>query len=332
MGKDSIIDANRYGHVAKKDETSPVHSDDAEELLETEMTRLARLLYSYASHDGLASLPIPGLHIARYSGLEPGSTKTFYLPSLGIVAQGEKSIAIGQATYRLGKSQMMMHPLALPVALQATKASKSEPLLAVRLDLDAQRIAELVLKVYPYGLPPVHQWSAGYVTDADAGIVNAVARLLACLQKPGDAELLSPLIMDEILIRLLRSPIGIHVAEMGFADSGIHRVAAAIAWLRENFSQPIKVSDLAKLTHMSVSSFHEHFKAVTSMTPGQYQKALRLQEARRLMLSRPMDATTACRMVGYVSDSQFSRDYRSFFGAAPRKDIARLRKHSPEQS
>lgn len=223
---------------------------------------------------------------------------------------------------------MMMHPVALPVAVQATKASKSEPLLTVRLDLSPQRIAELVLKVYPQGLPPVKQWHAGYVTYADAGIINAVSRLLECLQRPSDAELIVPLIMDEILIRLLRSSIGVHVAEMGFADSGVHQVTKAIAWLRDNFSQPIKVSELAELTHMSISSFHDHFKAVTSMTPMQYQKALRLQEARRLMLSRQMDATTACRMVGYVSDSQFSREYSSFFGTSPRRDIARLSQQS----
>ncbi len=302
--------------------------DNAERLLEAEMTRLARLLYTYASHDGVVTLPISGLYVARYSGAGLDFIKTFYSPSLGIVAQGAKSITVGQETYQLGKSQMMIHPVALPVALQATKASKSEPLLAVRLDLSPQRIAELVLKVYPQGLPPVKQWRAAYVMDADVGMINAVTRLLECLQKPGDAELIAPLIMDEILIRLLRSSIGIHVAEMGFADSGVHQVTEAIAWLRDNFSQPVKVTELAELTHMSVSSFHDHFKAVTSMSPMQYQKALRLQEARRLMLSRQMNAATACRAVGYVSDSQFSRDYSSFFGASPRRDIARLRQQS----
>ncbi len=172
------------------------------------------------------------------------------------------------------------------------------------------------------------QWSVGYVVEADASIVNAVIRLLECMQKSGEGELLGPLIIEEILIRLLRSPIGIHVAEMGFADSGVHHVADAITWLGNNYSQQVKVAELADLTHMSVSSFHEHFKAVTSMTPMQYQKALRLQEARRLMLSRQMDATTACRMVGYISDSQFSRDYSSFFGASPKRDIAKLREIS----
>ena len=143
--------------------------------------------------------------------------------------------------------------------------------------------------------------------------------------QPGDAELLAPLVMDEILIRLLRSPIGVRVAQMGFAESSVHRVAKAISWLRANFSQPMKVEDLAEMVHMSVSSFHEHFKSVTSMSPLHYQKVLRLQEARRLMLSTMMDAGTASQRVGYLSASQFSREYSRFFGSAPGKDIARLR-------
>ena len=148
---------------------------------------------------------------------------------------------------------------------------------------------------------------------------------MECLGRPGDAELLSPLIVDEILIRLLRSPIGIRVAQMGFAESSVDRIAKAVSWLRSNFSQPMKVEELAELVHMSVSSFHEHFKSVTSMSPLHYQKVLRLQEARRLMLSTMMDAGTASQRVGYLSASQFSREYSRFFGNAPTKDIARLR-------
>ena len=131
--------------------------------------------------------------------------------------------------------------------------------------------------------------------------------------------------MDEILIRLLRSSIGSRVAQMGFAESSVDRIAKAISWLRENFSQPMKVEELAELVHMSVSSFHEHFKSITSMSPLHYQKVLRLQEARRLMLSAMTDAGTASQRVGYLSPSQFSREYSRFFGNAPTKDIQRLR-------
>jgi transcriptional regulator GlxA family with amidase domain len=162
----------------------------------------------------------------------------------------------------------------------------------------------------------------------DASFVSAATRLMDCLAQPGDVELLAPLVIDEILIRLLRTPIGVRIAQMGFAESSVHRVAKAISWLRDNFSQPMRVEDLAGLVHMSVSSFHEHFKSVTSMSPLHYRKVLRLQEARRLMLSTVMDASNASRRVGYLSPSQFSREYSRFFGSAPTKDIARLRQET----
>jgi len=171
----------------------------------------------------------------------------------------------------------------------------------------------------------VPERSAVYIAPMDASIVSASVRLLECLAQPGDTELLAPLIYDEILIRLLRSAIGARVAQMGLAESNVQRISKAISWLRANFSQPIKVEDLAELVHMSVSSFHEHFKSVTSMSPLHYQKVLRLQEARRLMLSAMVDAGTASQRVGYLSASQFSREYSRFFGNAPTRDIARLR-------
>ncbi len=172
-------------------------SMNIEQTLDTEMARLARLLIANAPNEGLSDSPISGMYIARYSNVAPDFIKTFYLPSLGIVVQGAKSITVGLEAYQLVKCQMMMHPVALPVALKVINASKSEPLLTVRLDLDPQRIAELVLKVYPHGLPPVSQWRAGYVVNADSSIINAVTRLLECLTTPGEIELLGPLIMEK---------------------------------------------------------------------------------------------------------------------------------------
>jgi AraC-like DNA-binding protein len=245
-----------------------------------------------------------------------------------MIAQGAKTVIVGEEVYEYDASRMLVFSVALPVAAQVTQASYSEPYLALRLDLDPHKIAELVLKVYPRGAPTVQERSAVYVASADVSIVNAATRLMECLAQPGDVDLLAPLVVDEILIRLLRSTIGVRVAQMGFAESSVQRVAKAISWLRANFSQPMKVEELAELVHMSVSSFHEHFKSVTSMSPLHYQKVLRLQEARRLMLSAMMDAGTAGQQVGYLSASQFSREYSRFFGSAPTKDIARLRNDS----
>lgn len=242
-----------------------------------------------------------------------------------MIAHGAKTVIVGQEVYEYDASRMLVFSVALPVAAQVTQASHSEPYLALRLDLDPLKISELVLKVFPNGLPPVQERRAVYVAPVDASILNAAARLMDCLAQPGDVELVAPLIVDEILIRLLRSRIGPRVAQMGFAESSVHRLAKAISWLRANYAQPMKVEELAELVNMSVSSFHQHFKSVTSMSPLHYQKVLRLQEARRLMLSTMMDASAACQRVGYLSASQFSREYSRFFGNAPTRDVARLR-------
>ncbi len=285
---------------------------------------MARLIAAYAPHDGSFELRIPGLTVSRASRTNTECAHALRLPSLCFIAQGAKTVIVGEEVYEYDASRMLVFSVALPVAAQVTQASYSEPYLALRLDLDPHKIAELVLKVFPRGVPPVQERSAVYVAPRDVNIVNAATRLMECLAQPGDAELLAPLVVDEILIRLLRSPIGVRVAQMGFAESSLHRVAKAVSWLRANFSQPMKVEELAELVHMSVSSFHEHFKCVTSMSPLQYQKVLRLQEARRLMLSTMTDAGTASQRVGYLSASQFSREYSRFFGSAPTKDIAKL--------
>ena len=295
---------------------------------EPHAAHLAHLIAAYAPHDGSFELRIPGLHASRFSRINRECVHALRLPSLCIVAQGAKTVIVGHEVYEYDSSSMIVFSVALPVAAQITQASHSEPYLALKLDLDPHKIADLVLKVYPHGLPPVQERQAVYVTPVDDTILNAAMRLMQCLAHPGDAELLAPLVIDEILIRLLRSPIGVRIAQMGFAESSVHRVAKAISWLRANFSQPMKVEDLAGLVHMSVSSFHEHFKSVTSMSPLHYQKVLRLQEARRLMLSTVTDAGTASQRVGYLSASQFSREYSRFFGSAPTKDIARLRQET----
>jgi AraC-like DNA-binding protein len=307
---------------------SPQRADKLAKPNEPDTAKLARLIAAYAPHDGSFELRIPGLTVSRASRTNTECAHALRLPSLCFIAQGAKTVIVGEEVYEYDPSRMLVFSVALPVAAQVTRACYSEPYLALRLDLDPRKIAELVLKVYPRGVPPAQERSAVYVTPVDVSIANAATRLMECLAQPGDAELLAPLVMDEILIRLLRSPIGVRVAQMGFAESSVHRIAKAISWLRANFSQPMKVEELAGLVHMSVSSFHEHFKSVTSMSPLHYQKVLRLQEARRLMLSAMMDASTAGQRVGYLSTSQFSREYSRFFGSAPTKDIARLRDDS----
>jgi AraC-like DNA-binding protein len=307
----------------------PRRADRNEEPNKRDTADLARRIAAYAPHDGTFELRIPGVRAIRYSRVNKECVHALGLPSLCIAAQGAKTVILGQEVYEYDASRMIVFSVALPVAAQITQASFAEPYLALKMDLDPLKISELVLKVYPNGLPPGQERRAVYVAPMDMSIVSAATRLMECLAQPEDVELLAPLAVDEILIRLLRSPIGARVAQMGFAESSVHRLARAISWLRDNFPQPIKVEDLADLAHMSVSSFHEHFKSVTSMSPLHYQKVLRLQEARRLMLSAMMDAGSAGQRVGYLSPSQFSREYSRFFGSAPTRDIARLRQETP---
>jgi AraC-like DNA-binding protein len=217
----------------------------------------------------------------------------------------------------------------VPVASRVVRASPEEPYLSLRLDLDPQRIAELLPKVQPHGLPRPLEDRAICVCHADPDLIETASRLLGLMARPGEVELLAPLAVDEILIRLLRGPLGTRVAQIGQVDSRLQRVGKAVGWLREHYDQTAEVETLATMVHMSPSAFHQHFKAVTTMSPLQYQKTLRLQEARRLMLSTLADAGIAARRVGYSSASQFSREYARHFGTSPMKDIARLRERLP---
>lgn len=300
----------------------------AGERLASETAGLARLIAERTPYDGTFSQAIPGLQACRFSQADIEYLKIFEWPALLIAAQGAKAVTVGETRYTLGRARLLMLPVALPIAMKAVEASYSTPFLGVKLRLDPDRIAELVLKLYPHGFPAPAKRSPGYILDADLGLINAVTRLMESLGSPGDAQWLGPLAQEEILIRVLRSPIGPLVAEIGLDDSGVRRVGQAVAWLRDNYVHPVRMAELAELVHMSESAFRRHFKAITSMSPLQYQKALRLHEARRLMLAGSMDATSACQRVGYLSSSQFSRDYSRLFGNPPIRDIAAMRQQA----
>jgi AraC-like DNA-binding protein len=246
-------------------------------------------------------------------------------PSLCIVAQGAKVMMLGDEVLEYDSARMLVLAVDLPVSGQVTRASQRDPFLGFKLDLDPARVAELTARVYPKGIPKASDNRGLYVGQATDDIIDAVTRLLDLMACPEDADLLGTLVIDEILIRLLRTPIGTRVAQIGEPKSGVHRVAEAVSWIRTHFAQPVTVDEMAASVRMSASSFHQRFKAVTTMSPLQYQKVLRLHEARRLMLFQNLDASDACHRVGYVSPSQFSREYSRFFGNAPSKDIARLR-------
>jgi AraC-like DNA-binding protein len=306
--------SSRSTHAAREDEP-----------LAQSLRRLAALLAAHAPYDGLFHLRVPGLHVVRRSRPTRALERATVPPTLCIVAQGAKTVMLGHEVYPYDASCLVAYAVDLPIAGQVIRASHREPFLVLVIELDPYKIAELTLKVYPHGVPSPQSSRGVIVGQTTAAIVDAAARLVESMAQPAQAELLAPLAVDEILIRLLLSPIGPRVAQIGQHESSVQRVAKAVSWVREHFAQPITLEGLADLVHMSVSSFHQHFKAVTTMTPLQYQKVLRLQEARRLMLSRMLDAGSAARQVGYLSASQFSREYTRLFGNAPTRDVATLR-------
>jgi AraC-like DNA-binding protein len=289
------------------------------------LRRLAGLIASYAPRDGVFPLRLPGTHVVRLSRL---TTEPMYAstgPALCVVAQGAKVVMLGREVLEYDPAHMLVFAVDLPVSGQVIRASPRDPYLGFMLKLEPARVAELAARVYPRGVPKGLDNRGLYVGRATDALVHSVTRLLDMVAAPDDAELLGPLAVDEILIRLLRTPIGPRVAQIGQPKSGVQQVAKAVSWIREHFAQPVTVEEMAASVHMRASSFHQRFKAVTSLSPLQYQKVLRLHEARRLMLFQKVEANEACRRVGYLSPSQFSREYARFFGSAPMKDVGRLR-------
>ena len=285
------------------------------------LDRLAKFIAIHAPYEGTFDLRVAGVHVTRSSRPYTQLRHATQTSSICIIARGSKTVLVGESTYHFEPGRIAIYSVDVPVAAQVSAA----PYLNLKIDLDARKIAELALRVFPHGLPRVHDDGPVVIARADDALLDAAARLLELVSRPSDTELIAPLVIDEILIRLLRGPIGSRLAHIGEVDSGVNKIASAVASLRANFDQQVDVEKLAKLVNMSVSTFHRQFKAVTSMSPLQYQKALRLQEARRLMLTAMFDASEASRRVGYASASQFTREYGRFFGTPPAKDVQRLR-------
>jgi AraC-like DNA-binding protein len=297
----------------------PDHSNP----LDAGVRHLAAQLLAAAPRDGSFALGVGGAHAVRTSAVSSELVHGMHRPALCIVAQGAKTVMLGTQSFDYDPSRMLIFSLDVPIAAMIRQASVAAPYLSLRIDFDLVRLAELILQVYPDGAPPLRQQHAVYVAQASAAIIDAATRLAALARQPDDAALLAPLIVDEILIRLLRSPFGGRLAQLGHVES--HRVSRVVAWIRDHFDQPMRVDDMAELAHMSASSLHQQFKSLTSMSPLQFQKTLRLQEARRLMLATGIDAGIAGQQVGYLSASQFSREYARHFGSAPSRDMLRLR-------
>ncbi|HVS36511.1 MAG TPA: AraC family transcriptional regulator [Gemmataceae bacterium] len=288
-----------------------------------ELAKLASTIQRQTAADGAYETAAPALRLSRFSA-PSDLVALVYEPSVCVVAQGAKEVILADETYRLDPAQSLLVSVDLPVAARVVEASPARPYLAARIALDPAVVGELVadgMTTPPLG-PPVR---AIAVTPVEPPLLDAVARLVALLDSPRDVAALAPLVLREITYRLLAGPQGSRLRQIVSAGAPAQRIALAIRWLKDHFTDPLRVESLAKHVRMSLSAFHLHFKGVTAMSPLQYQKRLRLQEARRLMLGEGLDAAGAAFRVGYESPSQFSREYRRMFGAPPRQDVAAIK-------
>lgn len=292
-----------------------------------QLNRFGEAIARHAPHDGSFDTLLPGVKLIRCAS-PTLPMPVIYEPTVCFVAQGRKRATLGSSIIHYDPSSYLLASVGVPVMGAVVEASPAQPYLSLQLDLDAAVLAELALQ---------HPRPAG--TDGTAisltrdamtpGLLDAVTRLVTLLDTPDDIAALAPLALREILYRLLAGPNGAALYALTRADSRQGQIARAIAWIRANFRGACAIEEIARVAGMSRSTFHEHFKAVTAMSPLAFRTQLRMQEARRLMVADGMDAANAGFRVGYDSPSQFSRDYARLFGAPPGRDAQRLRLELP---
>lgn len=270
--------------------------------------------------------PLPGLHLARASFTTQPSPNVAY-PSFCIIAQGSKEIYLGDECYRYDSYRYLLATVELPVVSRIVEASPEHPYLSLRLDLDPALVASVMLEA---GLPsPRREAGRARAVDVsllDADLLDAAVRLVRLVEaSPTEARVLTPLITREILFRLLVGEQSARLRHIAVLGGHTDRISRVIERLRRDYDKPLRIESLAREFGMSPSGFHEQFKAVTAMSPLQFQKHLRLQEARHLMLGEDLDAASAAFRVGYEDASHFSREYKRLFGEPPMRDVERLR-------
>lgn len=297
---------------------------------------LIPLLMRHAPREGLWPTALPRVWAIRLDGPGGELAHAVQPAALCVIAQGAKEVRLGEERYVYDASRFMVFTTDLPVSGRVIEASPDRPYLCLRLDFDAEEVAELVARSGPpRPVPaPVIAREADGADDAGRGLfvsaltsdmLDAAARLLRLLDHPEDHAALAPMAMRELVYRVLRSGQGERLAQIARTDSQTQRVQRAIRWLKAHYAQPLRIESLAREAHMSASSLHHHFRALTSMSPLQYQKQLRLQEARRLLIAEGLEVARAGHAVGYESASQFSREYSRLYGAPPSRDAAKWR-------
>ncbi len=280
--------------------------------------------------DGTAQ-PLKGLHLARCSlPLQP--VHSVVEPSLCVIAQGSKEVLLGDSRYRYDPSHYLIATVELPRVSQILEASKERPYLSLRLELTPTLVGSVMIEAGHSLIPGHADVRAIAVSPLDVNLQDAIVRLVRLVDSPAEAQVLMPLITREIIYRLLMGEQSTRLRHVAVLGGYTPLIARAVERLRQDLDQPLRIEDLARELGMSVSGFHHHFKAVTAMSPLQFQKQLRLQEARRLMLSENLDAASAGYRVGYQDASHFNRKYKSLFGVPPMRDMQRLREEALEST
>lgn len=284
---------------------------------------MAERILNMVPADGVI-VPIPGLYLSRISqttGLIHGSSKA----ALCIAVQGAKDVYLGDRRYRYDTNNYLLTTVELPITFMICEATEVRPYLSLRLELDPALVSSVMVEHHLPGPRGMGDAKALMISPLDPGLLDATARLVRLIDAPSEMQALVPLVMREIAYRLLIGGQGHRLRHLPELGGHTHRIAKAVDRLRKEFDKPLKSEDLAKELGMSLSGFHQHFKAITDLSPLQYQKQVRLHEARRLMLGEGLDAATAGYRVGYDDPSHFSRDYKTRFGDSPKRDIERLR-------
>ena len=302
----------------------PINAVSENRAMEGALDTLGKSIARWTGKRDRFNTTIPGLSLHRRE--EPSEpVSIMYEPLICVVAQGAKQVLLGDEAYVYDAQHFLITSVDLPTTVQVINASPQKPYLGLVLRLDQREMSQLMVdsKLPP---PRPQQSSRGMATgEITLPLLTTFQRLIDLLDEPKDIPILASIIEREIFYRLLVSDQGARLRQIASAGSQSQQIARAIDWLKGNFTRPLRIEDLASQVNMSTSTFHHHFREVTAMSPLQYQKWLRLNEARRLLLAENQDATTAAFQVGYESPSQFSREYSRMFGAPPLRDITNLR-------
>ncbi len=277
--------------------------------------------------DGVTE-PIPGVRLIRHS-TPPPPVHSVSGRAFCVIAQGSKTITLGTGMHRYDPNHYLITTAEMPTLAQITEATPGQPYLGAVIHLDPGLVSSVMVETGHAATDAQSSVQALDVSPLDAGLLDTVVRLLRAVESPQDARFLAPLVMRELVYRLLLGAQGGRLRQLTVIGGSAHRIASAIERIRTEFDQPLRVEDVARDIGMSPSSFHQHFKTVTAMSPLQFQKQLRLQEARRLLLAEELDAASAGFRVGYDDASYFNREYKKFFGEPPMRNVERLRETLP---